>query len=73
MAKIRRTKRWRGPPLGGQLQRGFAGHDSEPTTAQLTEHCRPELVHRGRRPTEWQMQEQRQALRSTARPADLNG
>jgi hypothetical protein len=68
MAKIRRTRRWRGPPLGGPLQRGsrfcFAGHDGEATTSQLTEYCRPELVHRGRRPTEWQMQEQRRALRS---------
>jgi hypothetical protein len=68
MAKIRRTKRWRGPPLGDPLQRAsrfcFAGHDGEATTAQLTEYCRPELVHRGRRPTEWQMQEQRRALHS---------
>src|SRR6516165_4042831 len=43
-----RRRRWRGPALGGHLQRGarfcFAAPDGEASTARLTEWCRPELV-----------------------------
>jgi hypothetical protein len=43
-----RRRRWRGPALGGPLQRGarfrFAAHDGEASTARLTEWCGPELV-----------------------------
>jgi hypothetical protein len=51
MAKLNRRRRWRGPALGGPLQRGarycFAAFDGEITTAQLTERCRPKIVHAG--------------------------
>jgi hypothetical protein len=51
MAKLNRRRRWRGPALGGPLQRGapycFAAFDGEATTAQLTEWCRPKIVHAG--------------------------
>jgi hypothetical protein len=54
MAKLNRRRRWRGPALGGRLQRGvrfcFSAHDGEATTPTLTERARPEIVHAGRRP-----------------------
>jgi type I restriction enzyme R subunit len=41
MAKLTLRRRWRGPPLGGPLQRGcrfcFAAHDGEVTTSKLAE------------------------------------
>ena len=50
-----RRRRWRGPALGGSLQRGarfcFAAHDGEASTSRLTEWCRPELV--GGRVKKW--------------------
>ena len=56
MADFNKRRRWRGPPLGGRLQRAarfcFTAHDGEATTAQLTEWLRPELA--GRRPLLWQ-------------------
>src|SRR5215510_4315656 len=68
MAKLNRLRRWRGPALGGRLQRAvrfcFAAHDGEATTPTLTEWCRPEVVHAGRRPTTTQMVNQARALRS---------
>ena len=61
-------RRWRGPALGGRLQRGmrfcFSAHDGEATTPTLTEWARPEIVHAGRRPTATQMVNQARALRS---------
>jgi hypothetical protein len=63
-----KRRRWRGPALGGPLQRGarycFAAFDGEATTAQLTEWCRPEIVHAGGKPTAFQMVNQCTALRS---------
>jgi hypothetical protein len=68
MAKLNRRPRWRGPALGGRLQRGvrfcFSAHDGEATTPTLTEWARPEIVHAGRRPTATQMVNQARALRS---------
>ena len=68
MAKLNRRRRWRGPALGGRLQRGvrfcFSAHDGEATTPTLTEWARPEIVHAGRRPTATQMVNQARALRS---------
>jgi hypothetical protein len=63
-----KRRRWRGPALGGPLQRGarycFAASDGEATTAQLTEWCRPKIVHAGGKPTAFQMVNQCTALRS---------
>ena len=68
MAKLNRRRRWRRPALGGRLQRAvrfcFAAHDGEATTPTLTEWCRPEVVHAGRRPSTAQMVNQARALRS---------
>ena len=68
MAKLNRRRRWRGPALGGRLQRGvrfcFSAHDGEATTPMLTEWARPEIVHAGRRPAATQMVNQARALRS---------
>jgi len=68
MAKLNRRRRWRGPALGGRLQRGlrfcFSAHDGEATTPTLTEWARPEIVYAGRRPTATQMVNQARALRS---------
>jgi len=68
MAKLNRRRRWRGPALGGRLQRGvrfcFSAHDGEATTRTLTEWARPEIVHAGRRPTATQMVNQARALHS---------
>jgi hypothetical protein len=67
MAKLNR-RRWRGPALGGRLQRGvrfcFTAHNGEASTSTLTEWARPEIVHAGRRPTAAQMVNQARALRS---------
>src|SRR5215831_13402650 len=61
-----RRRRWRGPALGGPLQRGarfcFAAHDGEASTARLTEWCRPELV--GGRLKKWHLSNQERALHS---------
>src|SRR5262249_4353320 len=61
-----RRRRWRGPALGGHLQRGarfcFAAHDGEASTARLTEWCRPELV--GGRVKKWHLSNQERALHS---------
>src|SRR5215831_20571764 len=61
-----RRRRWRGPALGGPLQRGarfcFAAHDVEASTARLTEWCRPELV--GGRVKKWHLSNQERALHS---------
>src|SRR5262249_15016769 len=61
-----RRRRWRGPTLGGPLQRGarfcFAAHDGEASTARLTEWCRPELV--GGRVKKWHLSNQERALHS---------
>src|SRR5262249_33316975 len=55
-----RRRRWRGPALGGHLQRGarfcFAAHDGEASTARLTEWCRPELI--GGRVKKWHLSNQ---------------
>src|SRR6516165_9663490 len=63
-----KRRRWRGPALGGPLQRGarycFAAFDGEATTAQLTEWCRPKIVYAGGKPTAFQMVNQCTALRS---------
>ena len=68
MAKLNRRRRWRGPALGGRLQRSvrfcFSAHDGEATTPMLTEWARPEIVHAGRWPTATQMVNQARALRS---------
>jgi hypothetical protein len=68
MAKLNRRGRWRGPALGGRLQRGvrfcFSAHDGEATTPTLTEWTHPEIVYAGRRPTAAQMVNQARALRS---------
>jgi len=68
MAKLNRRRRWRGPALGGRLQRGvrfcFSAHDGEATTPTLTEWARPEIVYAGRWPTATQMVNQARALRS---------
>ena len=41
MVKLKPRRRWRGPALGGRLQRGcrycFAAHDGEVTTSKLAE------------------------------------
>jgi hypothetical protein len=78
MAKLNRRRRWRGPALGGRLQRGmrfcFAAHDGEAATPTLTEWARPEIIHAGRWPTAAQMVNQARALRSIGakrvRPAE---
>src|SRR5262249_27426509 len=66
MADFNKRRRWRGPALGGRLQRAarfcFTAHDGEATTAQLTEWLRPELA--GRRPLLWQRCNNLTALRS---------
>jgi hypothetical protein len=63
-----RRRRWRGVPLGGHLQRGclfaFAGCDGEAKTSLIAEYCRPELVHRGGKPTARQISEHARALKS---------
>jgi hypothetical protein len=68
MATLNRRRRWRGPALGGRLQRGvrfcFSAHDGEATTPTLTEWARREIVHAGRWPTATQMVNQARALRS---------
>jgi hypothetical protein len=68
MADLNSRRRWRGPPLGGRLQRGcrfcFAGNDGEATISRLAEWLRPELVYAGRRPTAVQMVNHARALRS---------
>jgi hypothetical protein len=50
MVKLTPRRRWRGPALGGRLQRGcrfcFAAHDGEVTTSRLAEWLRPEIVYR---------------------------
>jgi len=64
-----RRRRWRGPALGGPLQRGarfcFAAHDGEASTARLTEWCRPELV--GGRVKKWHLSNQERALQRAIR------
>src|SRR3989442_14751880 len=50
-----RRTRWRGPALGGHLQRAcrfaFSAHSGgELTTGQIAEWCRPEVVYGGRKP-----------------------
>src|SRR5215472_16786311 len=66
MAKLNRRPRWRGPALGGRLQRGvrfcFSAHDGEATTPTLTEWACPKIVHAGRWPTATQMVNQARAL-----------
>jgi hypothetical protein len=66
MANLGRS-RWRGVALGGRLQRGclfcFASHN-EAKTSQIAEYCRPELVYRGGKPTDWQIHKHARALRS---------
>ena len=61
-------RRWRGPPLGGRLQRGcrfaFAAHDGEATTAEIASYCRPEIIHAGGKPTAIQLVNHARALRS---------
>jgi hypothetical protein len=68
MANLNSRRRWRGPALGGRLQRGarfcFSAHDGEATTSRLAEWLRPELVYAGRRPTAVQMVNGARALRS---------
>jgi hypothetical protein len=68
MAKLNRRRRWRGPALGGRLQRGvrfcFTAYNGEAATLTLTEWARPEIVHAGCRPTAVQMVNQARALRS---------
>jgi hypothetical protein len=68
MAKLTRRRRWRGPPLGGPLQRGcrfcFAAHDGEVTTSKLAEWPRPEIVYSGGKPSYWRMRSHRRALKS---------
>src|SRR5215469_13266874 len=65
-AFLNSSRRWRGPALGGRLQRGarfcFAAHDGEASTARLTEWCRPELV--GGRVKKWHLSNQERALHS---------
>jgi hypothetical protein len=66
MIKLSRSgrRRWRGPPLGGHLQRGarfcLTGHDCQATTSQIAEGCRPEIV----KPTAIQIAKHARALRS---------
>ena len=67
MADLKERRRcWRGPALGGPLQRGarfcFAVHDGEASTARLTEWCKPELV--GGRVNKWHLSNQERALHS---------
>ena len=63
MAKLTPRRRWRGPPLGGRLQRGcrfcFAAHDGEVTTSRLAEWLRPEIVYSGSKPSRWRMRSHR--------------
>ena len=68
MVKLTPRRRWRGPPLGGRLQRGcrfcFAAHDGELTTSRLAEWLRPEIVYSGGKPSRWRMRSHRRALKS---------
>jgi len=68
MAKLTPRRRWRGPPLGGPLQRGcrfcFAAHDGEVTTSKLAEWLSPEIVYSGGKPSRWRMRSHRRALKS---------
>src|SRR2546430_11256253 len=55
-----RRTRWRGPALGGHLQRAcrfaFSAHSGgELTTGQIAEWCRPEVVYGGSKPRDWQI------------------
>jgi hypothetical protein len=63
-----RRRRWRGPPLGGRLQRGarfcFDVHGGVASTEQITEWCRPEIVLAGGRASSVQLVNQCTALRS---------
>ena len=67
MVKLSPWRRWRGVALGGPLQRGaqfcFAAHD-EATTSLIAEYCRPERVHRGGKPSRWDIHAHARALRS---------
>jgi hypothetical protein len=66
MSDLPRSRRhwWRGPPLGGQRQRGcqfaFMAYGGEATTSQIAEYCRPEIV----KPTAIQIHDHARALRS---------
>jgi len=64
----KRRRRWRGPALGGRLQRGvrlcFSAHDGEATTPTLTQWCRPEIVHAGGKVKKWHLTNQERALHS---------
>src|SRR2546430_3899189 len=64
-----RRTRWRGPALGGHLQRAcrfaFSAHSGgELTTGQIAEWCRPEVVYGGSKPRDWQIWANARALRS---------
>jgi|SRR6516164_9674238 len=68
MAKLTPRRRWRGPALGGRLQRGcrfcFAAHDGEVTTSRLAEWLRPEIVYSGGKLSRWRMRSHRRALKA---------
>jgi hypothetical protein len=68
MVKLTPRRRWRGPALGGRLQRGcrfcFAAHDGEITTSRLAEWLRPEIVYSGGKLSRWRMRSHRRALKS---------
>jgi hypothetical protein len=68
MVKLTPRRRWRGPALGGRLQRGcrfcFAAHDGEVTTSKLAKWLRPEIVYSGGKPSRWRMRSHRRALKS---------
>jgi hypothetical protein len=70
MSDLGRSRRhwWRGPPLGGRLQRAvrfcFDVHGGEATTGQIAEWCRPEIIYAGRQPTQIQIAKHARALRS---------
>jgi len=67
-AFLNSSRRWRGPALGGRLQRGcrfaFAAHDGRATTAEIASYCRPEIIHAGSKPTAIQLVNHARALRS---------
>jgi hypothetical protein len=68
MTKLPPSSRWCGVALGGYLQSAaqfcFSAHGGGANMSQIAEYCRPERVHRGGKPSRWQIHDHARALRS---------